>query len=65
MIYAIWYRLACGICGVAFGEADNRWTLRRDALAEGWRFGRRKDGRMAKRGGKDYCPKCIPEEWSE
>lgn len=64
MIYSTNYRLRCDVCGADAGLNNaNQFRIWDDGAALGWRFRRRKDGRVADRGGKDYCPKCVPGEW--
>lgn len=35
---------------------DNRFRLKDRAVAQGWTLNRTLSGRVARRGGKDYCP---------
>jgi hypothetical protein len=64
VIYPLMYALVCDICKNHGGEHENSFILERDAEANGWQFRRRKDGQRAGRGGKDYCPDCVPSAWA-
>lgn len=58
------YAIDCDVCGTRFDQQGvNRLMLRDDAESVGWKFCRRKDGRIAIRGGKDYCPFCAAKTW--
>ncbi|GIF14826.1 hypothetical protein [Actinoplanes teichomyceticus] len=64
MIRGLLYAIVCDICDSEFGRRGENWfSLKQAAEQQGWRFHRRKDDRVASRGGKDYCPSCVPASW--
>lgn len=58
------FTVVCDVsgCGMSFTclTTDER-VVRRTALAAGWALSRRKDGGIAWRGGKDYCPRHFED----
>lgn len=58
MIRSTGYRLTCDHCGVT-REHENYFTLINEARVAGWAIRVRKNGRIVRKGGKDYCPPCL------
>jgi hypothetical protein len=58
-VHELLFAINCDLCKVRFGEGPSRFRLWDEAVAAGWKMCRRKDGAVAQRGGKDYCPFCA------
>lgn len=59
MLRELLYDIDCDTCHGIFKTGVNPFRLQTEAEAAGWKLRRRKDGRIARSGGKDYCPSCA------
>lgn len=65
VIHPTGYQLTCDTTGCVVAMVDTEYHRLSDrARTAGWALRRRLDGTIAKKGGRDYCPACVPAWWA-